>query len=778
MSTSFLTSFAGLFGCEAPGRPTVHAIRIPLIQRDYAQGRAGEAVGRIRAAFVTVLIDAVSGGAPVTLDFVYGDVKDGILEPLDGQQRLTTLFLLHVVLAHDAGVDARAEPWRAFSYATRASARLFCERIVQRPPPPGEPLSRAWLTDQPWYLPTWRYDPTIQSMLVMLEALRAGLEGVDARAAWARLVDPAHPAIAFHLLPMAELELGDQLYIKMNSRGKPLTPFENFKARFEQQLERSCPEPRVRELALKIDGAWSDLLWPYRGDDDVIDDEFLRYFHLVTELVAWGEPGVQADACKRIGDTPVEALAEQVYAPRDDSAEERARVVGNVDALIAAFDGWVGEASVASWFGARFALRPPPVATGDTDRVVISGVRGTEREPGADLFHAACRTYGTRAGGRRTFGIGPTLLLAAALWHRLGHTPEFQRRARVLRNLIEASASELRMERMAWHLSEVATLIEAGALEPHTSFNVSQRDEEATKMALLDAHPQLRQPVWQLEDHPLLKGCLTSFVLEPARLAARARTFLALFDGRDRYPALSAAMLAVGDYSIPVGGRFFLFGAPRTDGPWRDVLTGWPRFRTDRTREVLCALLDRVEASGLPPDDALDRIRAEYLAEEAAHGRWSWRTYLVKYDAMREGARGRYVGWEGSMGPMLCMLWGERVSGDYRDAFLYAMWRAVPEPERAHIKDEWFRGYEHNARWLPLLRSGAAVRCVLEGLQLSPPVDPARHAAFYAVCAAHGAGPDGLLPIGRVETADGLADTEDRVARGAALLTALVRAGF
>ena len=29
---------------------------------------------------------------------------------------------------------------------------------------------------------------------------------------------------------------GEDLYIKMNSRGKPLTPFENFKARFEQAI--------------------------------------------------------------------------------------------------------------------------------------------------------------------------------------------------------------------------------------------------------------------------------------------------------------------------------------------------------------------------------------------------------------------------------------------------------------------------------------------------------------------------------------------------------------
>jgi hypothetical protein len=72
----------------------------------------------------------------------------------------------------------------------------------------------------------------------------------------------------------------------MNSRGKPLTQFENFKARFEQVLASSCPE-RVDEFAQKVDGDWADLVWPYRGSDNIVDDEFLRYFHFVTEVCEW-----------------------------------------------------------------------------------------------------------------------------------------------------------------------------------------------------------------------------------------------------------------------------------------------------------------------------------------------------------------------------------------------------------------------------------------------------------------------------------------------------------
>ena len=73
-------------------------IKIPIIQRDYAQGRTDADTMRVRTRFVDALYKAVTE-TPITLDFVYGDIKDGVMTPLDGQQRLTTLFLLHWYIA-------------------------------------------------------------------------------------------------------------------------------------------------------------------------------------------------------------------------------------------------------------------------------------------------------------------------------------------------------------------------------------------------------------------------------------------------------------------------------------------------------------------------------------------------------------------------------------------------------------------------------------------------------------------------------------------------------
>ena len=91
----FLTSYAGLFSPSEADAPRVTSIEIPLIQRDYAQGRTDARASDIRERFLDVLHEALTEGRDVGLDFIYGDVEDGTLRPLDGQQRLTTLFLLH-----------------------------------------------------------------------------------------------------------------------------------------------------------------------------------------------------------------------------------------------------------------------------------------------------------------------------------------------------------------------------------------------------------------------------------------------------------------------------------------------------------------------------------------------------------------------------------------------------------------------------------------------------------------------------------------------------------
>jgi len=116
--------------CEA-----YHKIEIPIIQRDYAQGRNTEDVLRIRTKFIEqYLLPSIIAGKAIELDFVYGSVyvenkdekKYKTFIPLDGQQRLTSLFLFYFIVAIKEDRLAEIKAMLAkFTYETRPSAYDF-----------------------------------------------------------------------------------------------------------------------------------------------------------------------------------------------------------------------------------------------------------------------------------------------------------------------------------------------------------------------------------------------------------------------------------------------------------------------------------------------------------------------------------------------------------------------------------------------------------------------------------------------------------------------------
>ena len=106
-------------------------IEIPIIQRDYAQGRIEES--RIARKFITKIKNKLVAKEKLNLDFVYGKIENNTLIPLDGQQRLTTLFLLHWFLAtkeKEELTDEIKTILSNFSYETRPSSQDFCRKLV------------------------------------------------------------------------------------------------------------------------------------------------------------------------------------------------------------------------------------------------------------------------------------------------------------------------------------------------------------------------------------------------------------------------------------------------------------------------------------------------------------------------------------------------------------------------------------------------------------------------------------------------------------------------
>lgn len=197
---SFMDIFDTTFG---EGREAVQLkkIIIPIIQRDYAQGREGADVARIRGRFLASLYQAVTE-KPITLDFVYGDIdQEGCMTPLDGQQRLTTLFLLHWYAAKRGRLPEEDYGFlKRFSYETRYSARYFCMDLVDYQPEFSTAVSKE-IVNQAWFPLDWERDPTISSMLVMLDAIDDTFR--DVPDLWGRLKENC---ITFYFLPIKNMK--------------------------------------------------------------------------------------------------------------------------------------------------------------------------------------------------------------------------------------------------------------------------------------------------------------------------------------------------------------------------------------------------------------------------------------------------------------------------------------------------------------------------------------------------------------------------------------------
>jgi hypothetical protein len=752
-----LVSFATLFGREISNL-VITDIEIPLIQRDYAQGRNTQAVKRIREQFVGTLCDALMPeGEPVDLDFVFGDVEESRrFAPLDGQQRLTTLFLLHCYLAWRTGVDSTEQPWSRFSYATRPGARDFCSFLASCRPEFDGRLS-TWITDQPGYLPTWRHDPTVQSMLTVLDTLDATFAKTgfsDFHGAWEKLTDPLNPAIRFHVLPVKANGLTDSLYIKMNSRGKPLTDFENFKAHFEALLRKAEDPEIANDFAWNVDTVWSDILWPYRDTSNLIDNEFLSYFRFITEVNAW-RSNIDFNPWTRDDD-----LAERVYGV------QAPRVSESIEFLFHAFDTW-RNVDVQAEFSKYFRSDAATANSGDSALRLFNPI---DKES-VDLFGACCRRY-----GHNGWTLAHTLHFYGVLVHRREAGGGHPNRLRLIRNLIEASKDEIRTgERnsMPRLLEEIVGIVRDGDLAKVATFNQAQVRNEIAKADMLRAAPELEADLYELEDHDLLRGGLTVFDLDAAHFSARAQMFISTFDKAAQgqsWKDVTATLLAKGDYSRKEvrGSTHSLadFGAPRNDEPWRELFRGKKGESVHPVLNPLMALLDDLTAQQL----TLAEIRQTYLnATDTAR---DWRYYFVKYEAMRDGASGRYT-LSTKGGYQACMLDKARLSSNYRDPYLLAIVVKSGLARNRIANMGWpysFSGFETARRALGLVNSGLEIRSVAEGWEIAGVPSAAVHReAWDGMCKSLGIDTSTTIRLYAILQTDGI-DNEDRVEKGAQLL--------
>lgn len=233
-------------------------------------------------------------GSIHSLDFIYGYGTENFFIPLDGQQRLTTLWLLHLYLGCMTGRSERIGKYQ-FSYETRDSSARFCEKLLKNTEKllikdelckknrnNRKTTPSTIIKNEGWWFTNWSDDPTISGILTMLDEIDAQFYGStdneypNVDMAGESLFDQDKKPIVFQFMSLSGFHDIDDLYIKMNARGLPLTPFEIFKSKLIEDVEKKLDAKSQKEFKSNIDVTWSDVLWKHKKDGDKNIDNFLE----------------------------------------------------------------------------------------------------------------------------------------------------------------------------------------------------------------------------------------------------------------------------------------------------------------------------------------------------------------------------------------------------------------------------------------------------------------------------------------------------------------------
>lgn len=640
-------------------------IHVPMIQRDYAQGRSSEA--EVRDEFLDVLLDALmrplsDKSLPLNLDFIYGEVvgaEETRFLPLDGQQRLTTLFLLHWYLAWIDGHQAdfneilSQDGKSRFAYRVRSSSTEFFDELVNFHPahtPASVDCLSGLIKNQPWYFRYWRLDPTIQSTLSMLDAIHARF--ADTNGLYTRLTDVESPAITFQLLDLENFGLSDDLYIKMNARGKPLTAFETFKARFEQDLEGQFKyEARkigdedfsmAEFFSRRMDTKWADYFWAHRDrESNLFDDAVMNLLRAVAIVSLDPKSDSYVDDIWKLRDPKVNSS----YAFFESSGWI-SRPFSEL--LILLLETWIAE-------GTDIATQLPDDSYLDEADLIEELVTRP-----ASLRYAEIVKF-----------VGYTTFLTTHSEHL--HSNHFQEWMRVVANLADNTVYErpYDMQRSVQALHDLASISDqvlehfADDDEPTAGFYKQQVVEEKLKAELILANDRWRALIIDAEGHGYFRGqieflldfcgALDKFQNSPpadwdseehntlqvrfeayfakARLMFTNRGLIAIDDF-----LWERALLCVGNYLLRYRQNFsLLVNASTEHASWKRLLRG-TKLGEPGPRALLKELWDRIDVDQ-PIEAQLETIIAN------AKGLEPWRRALVDTPAAIRYCEKRAIRW-------------------------------------------------------------------------------------------------------------------------------------
>lgn len=279
-----------------------YIIYVPEFQRNYLQGDdSNESIKYKRNRLLDDIFDCIkSQSKSINLGFIYGRVEESykgklLFYPYDGQQRLTTLYFLYLLIYLKFNkYDEIDSIKKKLSYQTRISTNRFIESFLSWILDSKEKDNiyndfwnkdgkdlKGFIMSQDWFMMNeWNYDVSIINMLsIIVEISRRIKENLGDKNEIVNFIDKdENNPFQFDFIYVDDISKSDDLYIKINARGKVLSPFENLKSDIDEYWNN--------EDKTKLDAEWTEYVWNLLDRNDKnreksFDDSF---FNLLSNI--------------------------------------------------------------------------------------------------------------------------------------------------------------------------------------------------------------------------------------------------------------------------------------------------------------------------------------------------------------------------------------------------------------------------------------------------------------------------------------------------------------
>lgn len=261
-------------------------IVIPDLQRDYCWGNADNEL--VSKFLDTIFCLNKADKWPMGLIYGYTDsLSPEHIQLCDGQQRLTTLFLVigvinrmlpnnnykSLLISDFEYEQDDQEPF--LQYAIRESSLYFlsdltCHFFLNA----DEIESSGKIPEQPWFLGIYKKDPTVKSILNAVKLIE---ESLSLRNDLEELGDFITNNIEFMFYDMGNRTNGEETFVVINTSGEPLSANQNLKPKIINEYKDKYPN---------IAKEWEQMeswFWQHRNREETVPhtsdegmSEFLR----------------------------------------------------------------------------------------------------------------------------------------------------------------------------------------------------------------------------------------------------------------------------------------------------------------------------------------------------------------------------------------------------------------------------------------------------------------------------------------------------------------------